>query len=68
MRKDDIAYNMIRMWQGACGLASADGVLALKTGIDSRFGYHWFKSARMIDSFWASSHGLTEGRLRLGFG
>ena len=74
MRKGDIAYNMMRMWQGACGLATADGVvspayvvLAPKRGIDSRFAYHWFKSARMIYLFWAYSHGLTEDRLRLYF-
>jgi type I restriction enzyme S subunit len=74
VRKGDIAYNMMRMWQGACGLATADGivspayvVLAPKPGIDSRFAYHWFKSARMIHLFWAYSHGLTEDRLRLYF-
>jgi type I restriction enzyme S subunit len=74
VRKGDIAYNMMRMWQGACGLATADGVvspayvvLAPKPGIDSRFAYHWFKSARMIYLFWAYSHGLTDDRLRLYF-
>jgi type I restriction enzyme S subunit len=47
VRKGDIAYNMMRMWQGACGQATADGmvspayvVLAPKPGIDSRFAYH----------------------------
>ena len=74
VRKGDIAYNMMRMWQGACGLAAADGVvspayvvLAPKPRIDSTFAYHWFKSARMIHLFWAYSHGLTEDRLRLYF-
>jgi len=74
VRRGDIAYNMMRMWQGACGLADADGlvspayvVLAPKDGIDSRFAYHWFKSDRMIYLFWAYSHGLTEDRLRLYF-
>lgn len=72
VKKGDIAYNMMRMWQGACGLAEADGivspayvVLAPKPGMDSRFAYHWFKSARMIYLFWAYSQGLTEDRLRL---
>ena len=72
VKKGDIAYNMMRMWQGACGLALADGivspayvVLAAKEGIDSRFAFHWFKSARMIHLFWSYSHGLTEDRLRL---
>ena len=74
VKRGDIAYNMMRMWQGACGLATSDGiispayvVLAPKAGIDSRFAYHWFKSARMIYLFWAYSHGLTEDRLRLYF-
>lgn len=74
VRKGDIAYNMMRMWQGACGLATADCivspayvVLAPKPGINSRFAYHWFKSSRMIHLFWAYSHGLTEDRLRLYF-
>lgn len=74
VKRGDIAYNMMRMWQGACGLALADGVvspayvvLAPKPTIDSRFAFHWFKSARMIYLFWAYSHGLTEDRLRLYF-
>ncbi|MFG1295725.1 restriction endonuclease subunit S [Xanthobacter variabilis] len=74
VRKGDIAYNMMRMWQGACGLAEADGivspayvVLQPKPNINSQFAYHWFKSARMIYLFWAYSHGLTEDRLRLYF-
>jgi type I restriction enzyme S subunit len=72
VRPGDIAYNMMRMWQGACGLATEDGivspayvVLAPKSGVDPRFAYHWFKSDRMIHLFWAYSHGLTEDRLRL---
>jgi type I restriction enzyme S subunit len=74
VRRGDIAYNMMRMWQGACGLAAIDGlvspayiVLAPKKNIDTRFAYHWFKSDRMIYLFWAYSHGLTEDRLRLYF-
>jgi type I restriction enzyme, S subunit len=74
VRKGDIAYNMMRMWQGACGLAEADGivspayvVLAPKPSIDSRFAYQWFKSTRLIHLFWAYSHGLTKDRLRLYF-
>lgn len=74
VKKGDIAYNMMRMWQGACGLALNDGivspayvVLEPKSCMDSRFAYHWFKSSRMIHLFWAYSHGLTEDRLRLYF-
>ncbi len=74
VRRGDIAYNMMRMWQGACGLADADGivspayvVLEPLLGMNSRFAYHWFKTPRMIYLFWAFSHGLTEDRLRLYF-
>jgi type I restriction enzyme S subunit len=74
VKKGDIAYNMMRMWQGACGLALQDGivspayvVLEPKPTIDSRFAYHWFKSARMIHLFWAYSHGVADDRLRLYF-
>jgi type I restriction enzyme S subunit len=28
VKKGDIAYNMMRMWQGACGLATADGIVS----------------------------------------
>lgn len=68
----DIAYNMMRMWQGAFGRADADGnvspayvVVEPKKGMDSRFAAHWFKYPRMIYLFWAYSYGLTQDRLRL---
>lgn len=68
----DIAYNMMRMWQGAFGRADKDGIVSPayvvvkpRDTIDSRFAAHWFKSARMIHLFWAYSYGLTEDRLRL---
>jgi len=70
--KGDIAYNMMRMWQGAFGRADYDGtvspayvILKPRKGIDTRFAAHWFKSARMIHLFWAYSRGLTADRLRL---
>ena len=68
----DIAYNMMRMWQGAFGRADKDGIVSPayvvvkpRDTVDSRFAAHWFKSARMIHLFWAYSYGLTEDRLRL---
>ena len=71
-REGDIAYNMMRMWQGASGRAATDGlvspayvVLRPTDKIDTRYAAHWFKSARMVYLFWAYSHGLTEDRLRL---
>lgn len=72
IRKGDIAYNMMRMWQGASGLAHQDGivspayvVLAPRDNIDPLFASYWFKSARMIYLFWAYSYGITRDRLRL---
>lgn len=74
VRDGDIAYNMMRMWQGACGLATSPGnvspayvVLEPISGIDARFAYYWFKSSLGRYRLWAYSHGLTEDRLRLYF-
>jgi type I restriction enzyme S subunit len=74
IRKGDLAYNMMRMWQGASGLADYDGlvspayvVLSPTDRIDSKFAFYWFKSPRMIYLFWAYSYGLTGDRLRLYF-
>ena len=75
VRKGDLVYNMMRMWQGASGLAEKDGsvspayvVLAPKAKIDARYATYLFKSQRMIYLFWAYSYGLTEDRLRLYYG
>lgn len=72
VHEGDIAYNMMRMWQGAFGRAESDGIVSPayvvvkpKKAVDSRFAAHWFKSARMIYFFWAYSYGLTKDRLRL---
>jgi len=74
VRKDDIVYNTMRMWQGASGLADRDGllspayvVLAPKKGIDPLYASYLFKSSRFIYLFWAYSYGLTSDRLRLYF-
>ena len=72
IRKRDLAYNMMRMWQGASGLAKQDGlvspayiVVTPSDAIDPTFAFYWFKSARMIHLFWAYSYGITGDRLRL---
>lgn len=72
IRKGDIAYNMMRMWQGASGLAQTNGIISPayvvvvpKDGVDPLFASYWFKSARMIYLFWAFSYGITDDRLRL---
>ncbi len=72
IRKGDLAYNMMRMWQGASGLARQDGIVSPayvvvtpSDSIDPTFASYWFKSARMIHLFWAYSYGITGDRLRL---
>ncbi|WP_310531789.1 restriction endonuclease subunit S [Novosphingobium sp.] len=72
VRPGDIAYNMMRMWQGASGLATGDGIVSPayvvvrpKKTVDPLFASYWFKSERMIYLFWAYSYGLTNDRLRL---
>lgn len=71
-KPNDIAYNMMRMWQGAFGLVRHEGlvspayvVLSPKKNVDPLFASYYFKSPRAIYLFWAYSHGLTEDRLRL---
>ena len=72
IRKGDLAYNMMRMWQGASGSAKQDGIVSPayvvvtpSDAIDPTFASYWFKSARMIHLFWAYSYGITGDRLRL---
>ncbi|MEO1197947.1 MAG: restriction endonuclease subunit S [Pseudomonadota bacterium] len=74
INKGDIAYNMMRMWQGASGLADYDAIVSpayivLKptARINSQFAAYLFKSPRFIYLFWAYSYGLTSDRLRLYF-
>lgn len=74
VKKGDIVYNMMRMWQGASGLSDKDGlvspayvVLAPRKNIDSKYAAYLFKSQRFIYLCWAYSYGLTSDRLRLYF-
>ncbi|MDX1068968.1 type I restriction enzyme S subunit [Sinorhizobium medicae] len=74
VRPGDIVYNMMRMWQGASGLAKVDAlvspayiVLSPKKTIDPQFASYLFKLPEMVHRFWAYSYGLTDDRLRLYF-
>ena len=74
VKRNDIAYNMMRMWQGALGLAHHDAivspayiVLQPTNEIDPLFAEYLFKTPRFIHLFWAYSYGLTSDRLRLYF-
>lgn len=70
----DIVYNMMRMWQGAAGIAKEECmvspaylVLAPKKQTSSAFFNYRIENARMLYLLWAYSHGLTSDRLRLYF-
>lgn len=70
----DIAYNTMRMWQGASGLVSEMGFVSpaytvLRAGEDEvpEFWAHHFKDARMIRQFRIFSQGFAKDRYRLYF-
>ncbi|MDR7148224.1 type I restriction enzyme S subunit [Hydrogenophaga palleronii] len=72
--KNDIAYNMMRMWQGAMGVAPEDClvspayvVLAPKKDAVPQFFQYMFKRPEMLLLLTAHSRGLTKDRLRLYF-
>lgn len=72
VKPGDIVYNMMRMWQGAFGLADHEGlvspayvVLKAKKTVDPLFASYLLESPRMRHLLWAYSYGLTEDRLRL---
>jgi len=62
----DIAYNSMRMWQGASGYSNYSGILSPaytvimpNQGVCSQFFAYMFKLTEMIQTFQASSQGLT---------
>jgi type I restriction enzyme S subunit len=71
VRKGDIAYNMMRMWQGALGVAPEDcmvspAYIVLKpNAADTVFFSYLLKLPQMLQVLTAHSRGLTEDRLRL---
>jgi len=74
VKPGDIAYNMMRMWQGAFGLADREGlvspayvVLSPRADVDSKYLSFLLRSPRMQYYLWAYSYGLTDDRLRLYF-
>lgn len=74
VKSGDIAYNMMRMWQGAFGLADREGmvspayvVLKPKDGLDPAYAAQLLRTPRMLYLMWAYSYGLTDDRLRLYF-
>ncbi len=71
-QRGDVVYNMMRMWQGAVGLAPEECmvspayvVLSPKKNTSPQFFDQWFKAKRMLYLLGAYSHGITSDRLRL---
>lgn len=74
VRKGDIAYNSMRMWQGACGVSKYDGIVSPAYTVitpgsneDASFYYYYFKNNRMKFEFRRHSQGLTSDTWNLKF-
>lgn len=72
VKVNDIPYNTMRMWQGACGRSYYDGivspaytVLIPKDGVNARFFTVMFKTQIMLNEFKAHSQGLTSDNWNL---
>ena len=68
----DIAYNSMRMWQGACGYSSYSGILSPAytvvtptNGVDVKFYYYLFKRTDSLYQFRINSQGLTSATWNL---
>jgi type I restriction enzyme S subunit len=74
VRKGDIAYNMMRMWQGVFGLADFDGfvspayvVVTPTQGMRPLYAKYLFEHPATVHLFHLYSQGIVEDRLRLYF-
>ena len=68
----DIAYNSMRMWQGASGYSPYEGivspaytVLSPNLGVDSKCVAYQFKLPEMIHTFQMNSQGITSDNWNL---
>ncbi len=68
VRVDDLAYNTMRMWQGACGVSAYEGIVSpAYTVLYARdpqvthtpFWAHLFKEPKLLHVFQRNSQGLT---------
>ena len=71
-RKGDLAYNMMRMWQGAIGMAPTDGLVSPAyvvarplCGVDPRFFLYLFRTDAYMGEVEKFSHGIVKDRNRL---
>ena len=72
--KGDIAYNSMRMWQGASGVSNYDGILSPAYTVcipddntDSVFFSYMFKIPKIVHTFEINSQGLTKDTWNLKF-
>lgn len=72
VKEGDIAYNTMRMWQGACGYSPYSGilspaytVLSPRDGHNSKFYACLFKNNDVIHKFYLNSQGLTSDNWNL---
>ena len=70
--KGDIAYNMMRMWQGAVGVAPTDGLVSPAyvvarplSGVESRYFDHLFRTKAYMTEVDKYSRGIVKDRNRL---
>lgn len=70
--KGDIAYNMMRMWQGAVGVAPVDGLVSPAyvvarpfAGTDSRYFSYLFRTSAYMTEVDGYSRGIVKDRNRL---
>jgi len=68
----DIAYNMMRLWQGAVGVAPVDGLVSPayvvarpNSGIDSHYCAYLFRTDAYMREVNKYSHGIVSDRNRL---
>ncbi len=71
---NDLAYNSMRMWQGAVGVSKYNGivspaytVITPKKEENPNFYYYYFKNKRMLFNFRQHSQGLTSDTWNLKF-
>lgn len=74
VKKGDIAYNSMRMWQGASGYSEYDGivspaytVISPRNNISAKFISYVFKKTEMLQIFQRNSQGLTSDTWNLKF-
>jgi len=71
-RRGDIAYNMMRMWQGAVGVAPVDGLVSpayvvarARAALDPRYYAYLFRTNAYMEEVNRRSRGIVKDRNRL---